>query len=390
MSMLSQRKHEFTIARTVKEIEAIRVPWESFQSHPNGDIDFFLNLIDFRKEIERPHVVLLQENGVPVSLIIGRIENVKFKIKIGYKELWDPKIKCLTISYGGILGNTNRRYAELLVEELIRALHEGEADAIIMGNLEVLSDIYTVSITLPKIPCRDFITTRSVHRVKSLVQTEGNFTKILSKTARSNYNNYANKLNKAYKDRYDIKCYRHHQDLDTIMKDCESIARNTYHRALDVGFHENEEYRRRFDLALRKEWLRVYILYIDGFPIAFWTGMLYKKTFHLGDTGYDSKFKSFSVGSYLLMKIMEYLSTTGDATLLDFGFGDAEYKRHLSDHCWEEAYVCIFSFSIRSISINLIRTIIHSISLATQYVVNRFGLETRLKAYWREKIRTNG
>lgn len=387
--MLSQLKHEFTIARTVEEIEAIRVPWESFQSHPNGDIDFYVNLIEFRKEIIRPHVVLLVENGVPVSLIIGRIENAKFKIKIGYKELWNPKIKCLTLSYGGILGNTNRRYSELLVEELIRTLHEGEVDAIIMGNLDVLSDIYTFSITLPKIPCRDFITTRSVHRVKSLVQTEGNFIKILSKTSRSNYNNYANKLNKAYNYRYDIKCYRHPQDLDTIMKDCESIARNTYHRALDVGFHENQEYRRRFDLALRKEWLRVYILYIDDSPAAFWTGMLYKKTFHLGDTGYDLKYKSFSVGSYLLMKIMEDLSNTGDATLLDFGFGDAEYKRHLSDHSWEEAFVCIFSFSIRSISINALRTIIHSISLATQYMVSRIGLETRLKTYWRGKMRSN-
>jgi hypothetical protein len=387
--MPCQLKHEFIIARTAKEIEAIRVPWESFQSHPNGDIDFYLNLIDFRKEIIRPHVILLLENEVPVSLMVGRIENIKFKIKIGYKELWNPRIRSLTLSYGGFLGNTSKYNSGLLVEELMGTLHEGEVDAIIMGNLDVLSDIYTFSIKMPKIPCRDYITPRSVHRVKSLVQTEDNFIKILSKTSRSNYKNYSNKLNRAYKGKYNIKCYKHPQDLDTIMMDCESIARNTYHRALDVGFNGNEENRRRFDLALRKEWLRVYILYIDGLPVAFWTGMLYKKVFHLGDTGYNSEFKSFSVGSYLLMKIMEDLSNIGEATLLDFGFGDAEYKRHLSDHCWEEAFVCIFSASIRSILINMIRTIIHFISLATKYMVNRIGLETRLKTYWREKVRSN-
>jgi hypothetical protein len=385
--MPNKLEYRFLVARTKEEIEVIRPVWESFQWHPNGDIDFFLNLLEYRKEIRNPHVILLFENESPVSMIVGRVEDTNLKINFGYKELWRPSVRSISISYGGILGNTSAKYSELLLSKLIQSLHCKEVDVVMMGNLKIESEMYNLSKNISPIFCRDFIKYPRNHRIKSLTQNGNGFKNILSRVAKNKYNNCSNRLNKEYKNRYEMKCYQNVSELEPIMNDSEAVARKTYHRALGTGFFNDEETRKRFDLALRKNWLRVYILYIDGFPVAFWNGMLYKKVFYSGDTGYNPEFRSIAVGTFLLMRMMEDLSNTGEATTLDFGFGDAEYKRHLSDECWAESFVYIFAPSFRCVAINICRIIVYSLSQAAESLLNLTGMTIRIKTYWRNRLK---
>jgi hypothetical protein len=272
----------------------------------------------------------------------------------------------------------------------MESLRSKEADVVLMGHLKIDSEMYDLSRNISPILCRDFVTSPKAHRIKSLIQDGNGFKNILSSAAKIKYKKCANKMNKTYKNRYEVKCYKDLSELEIIMNDSEAIARKTYHRGLGVGFNDNEETRKRFDLALRKNWLRVYILYIDGSPVAFWNGMLYKNIFYTGDTGYDHEFHYFAVGTFLLMKLMEDIFNTGDATALDYGLGDAEYKRQLSDGCWPESFVCIFAPSLRSIAINVFRIIVHSISRAAESLLDQTGLTARIKTNWRNRIRRVG
>ena len=73
------------VARTIEEVEQLRNYWEKLQRHPNADIDNYLTVVKTLKEIIRPHVIFLSKDGVPTSIMIGRIENYPFECKVGYK-----------------------------------------------------------------------------------------------------------------------------------------------------------------------------------------------------------------------------------------------------------------------------------------------------------------
>lgn len=97
------------VAKSVEDVEELRGTWQEWQWHPNADIDFYLTIVNARPEILRPHVILLLSNDQPVAMMIGRIEEKKFEFKIGYKSFYGPKVRLLTIIYGGILGDHSLR-----------------------------------------------------------------------------------------------------------------------------------------------------------------------------------------------------------------------------------------------------------------------------------------
>ena len=62
----------------------------------------------------------------------------------------------------------------------------------------------------------------------------------------------------------------------------------------------------------------------------------------------------------------------GQADWMDFGLGDAEYKRHFGDESWEEDDVLIFARRRRPVTVNLARSGVLTASRA-----GKAGLEER-------------
>src|SRR5215471_17817209 len=53
---------------TVQEVESIRPIWSRLQTQPDGDIDSFLLTLRLRREVLRPHVLLVYERGEPICI----------------------------------------------------------------------------------------------------------------------------------------------------------------------------------------------------------------------------------------------------------------------------------------------------------------------------------
>ena len=83
-------------------------------------------------------------------------------------------------------------------------------------------------------------------------------------------------------------------------------------------------------------WFRGYVLYLRDTPAAFWHGNAYRGVFGAGATAFDPAFGDDRPGTYLLMRLVEDLAADPSVHTLDFGFGDAEYKRHFGDESWLE------------------------------------------------------
>ena len=54
-----------------------------------SDIDFVLTYCRHTQGIIRPHIVPLEENGEPVALAAGRLEDINLPARLGYKVVLD-------------------------------------------------------------------------------------------------------------------------------------------------------------------------------------------------------------------------------------------------------------------------------------------------------------
>ncbi len=144
---------------------------------------------------------------------------------------------------------------------------------------------------------------------------------------------YSKRLEKTYGDEAQVEIFRSRDQIDRLFADSALIHRETYQHVLGVGFSDEPVQRALTELAMDRGWFRGYVLYLNGTPAAFWHGNAYKGVFGIGATGFDPAFADARPGTYLLMRVVEDLAAEGSVHTLDFGFGDAEYKRHFGDEC---------------------------------------------------------
>jgi hypothetical protein len=200
-------------------------------------------------------------------------------------------------------------------------------------------------------------------------------------------------LEKKYPGKVTYKEFHDKADVDKLCSDADDIARKTYQRGLGAGFINNNENKKRMALAAEKGWLRSFFLYIDSQPCAFWIGTLYGETFYLDYTGYDPSYKKYELGTILFVRIIEDLCNNSIYEI-DFGFGEAFYKKHFGNKNWEEASVIIFSPSIKNIIINLSRAMSAIVSEFAEKFLRRTNLYEKVKKYWRirltQKTNNNG
>ena len=133
---------EIIIARSVEEIESIRPVWEQMQAdepYPiiNADIDRCLSVLQATGNECSPLVLLLKQNDRPRAAVIGRLERHAIPISVGYKAILKPKLRCMTVIYGGILGQPDEDVASLLIRELMKLLEQREADIIFFNHLRI-------------------------------------------------------------------------------------------------------------------------------------------------------------------------------------------------------------------------------------------------------------
>lgn len=379
-------KYNVTIAKTSDEIEAIRATWASWQYHPNADIDHFLTIVKARDEVICPYVTIIYEDDKLRALVVGRIEDVKLRVSLGYKTILQPTLRHLTIVYGGILGDITSSVVKEIIGSLQKCLNDREAEVICFSNLNIESELFSIARTYPTFVSRDNAVRCNLHWTIELPNTYEEFFSKLSRRTRSSLNNYANRLEKTFSDKLEMKVYEESNDLDRIVNDMEHVARRTYHRGLGTGFIDNNENRVRFELGLKNHWFYVFILYIEGEPIAFWSGWKYRNTFYTDFTGYLPEYSNLRVGNYVLQKMIRSVLSDPSTRKIDFGFGDAQYKQILSNQKWEEASVYVFFPSIGNICLNLLRTFVFLLSKFVNQILNKSSIRNRIKKIWRKKI----
>jgi hypothetical protein len=93
----------------------------------------------------------------------------------------------------------------------------------------------------------------------------------------------------------------------------------------------SEEYRAHFTALARLGALRAYVLYHHDQPAAFLYGWQWNGHFSYEEVGYDQALADFSPGRVLLHRVIEDMIADRCPDIVDFGCGDARYKRSYSN-----------------------------------------------------------
>jgi CelD/BcsL family acetyltransferase involved in cellulose biosynthesis len=153
-----------------------------------------------------------------------------------------------------------------------------------------------------------------------------------------------------------------------------------------VGFVDDEATRARTLLALERGWLRAWVLYVDERPVAFWMGDAYRGRFRSMIPGYDPDWAVHRVGNFILMHMIERLCEDPDVQILDFGFGDVEYKERLAERNWSAGDVFVFAPTFKGVRVNLVRSTLVTVNGAAMRLARSLGIAGRVKRTWRRRF----
>lgn len=375
-----------SVARSAEEVEALREQWQELLGDQlNADPDFLLSVVRTEARTLRPHVVVSERDGRPAAILAGRLELVKLPAHVGYKQLRLPALRAITVVYGGLLGDPPEEVVTELLGSLRQSLASGEADVVVFRELRVGSPLHRLVGETAGV-LRSRASRRSVHRELVLPDSPDAFLSSLSKSTRDGVKRYRRKLERELGERLDVRLYRAADEVEEVVAALDAVASRSWQRGIGSGFRDDEGHRDRTLLALRRGWFRACVVSVDGEPIAFWHGMGLGGRLVSGIPGFDPEYSELRVGTYALVRLVESLTVDPDFTVLDFGFGDAEYKRRFGTGSWEEESIALFARRPKPLTIGLLRAGIRATNDAARSALGKAGVAGRVRNVWRRRL----
>jgi hypothetical protein len=382
---------EVIIVRTYEEIQAIRETWEQMQREEsaatiNTDYDRYLSVLKMAGDRVQPYIILIKQKGHTKTMVVAVTETRQIACRIGYLTILKPKMRCLSVVYGGIIGQKDNEACSFLVNELMRILRSREIDMAFLNHTRTDSQIYELGRKMPGLLCRDYFPVVDSHWQTTALDGKEDFYKTLSRNERRNISRHTKSLEKKASGRVELKIFRGLQELEEYISTASEISSVTYQKIITGGFTNSDSVRSLLTQAAKMDWLRAYVLYAGSEPIAFESGLLYKSTYFAEYRGFNPDWSIGSPGSILLLKVLDEFNKDPDVKIYDYGFGDAPYKQRYGQQYWLEAPVFIFAPRPYPILVNVLRTLITAFSASLKFVLKKFGFIDRVKRRWRKHL----
>jgi CelD/BcsL family acetyltransferase involved in cellulose biosynthesis len=374
------------LVSSLDEVERLRDTWAAASPRRfNADIDFYLVSAASQSSFVRPYVILLERDGALEAMLIARVEDVDLPAVFGYRTIFRSRVRSITLVHGGLIGESAPS-SRLLLSELRRSLARREADVASLPFLPTDGTFHRAATREVPAAVRAPFARRAVHRRLELPATGEEFLRSRSKSTRESLKRYRRKVERDLGERLELRVYDSERDLERIFAETDSVAAKTYQRGLGVALADTPEQRAVIEVGLRRGWYRAYVLYLDGRSIAFWPGYAYRDTFFIGTPGYDPAMAEYRIGNYLLGRMIDDFCADPSLEAVDFGFGDAEYKRRFGSESFEESTVLIFAPTARALAVNAARSAVAASARGATAGLERVGGLDRVKRRWRRHL----
>jgi hypothetical protein len=391
-TVLDTQACEVIVARSAEEMAALSDAWMTLQEQQdspifNAESDRLLSLVRWQRDA-RPHVILLKKRGVPAALVVGSIENVRIQCRIGYKSFLLPPLKCFTILHRGILGQIDDPTAAALLDEMGKLLKSGEAEMVFFHYLNTESPLVRIARTRIGGLCRSHVNRVEIHRTMTAPESMEAFYQSCSKKHRANLRRYVRKIEEQFGARAVITRYNGEDRVDPFIEAAAQVSAKTYQASLGCGLQCDDRTRDLIRTVAKRGWLRGHVMFLDGQPCAFQYGVIYRGSYFLEQIGFDPQWKDLNVGTVLFLEALQDLCNDGGgAKVIDFGFGEADYKKSYGDKYWNDAPFYLFAPRLRSILTNVAFSGAAGLSLGLAHVLEKTGAIGWIKRRWRDRLR---
>jgi CelD/BcsL family acetyltransferase involved in cellulose biosynthesis len=176
-----------------------------------------------------------------------------------------------------------------------------------------------------------------VHHLLELPGTFAEYEARFSSKTRGTWKRKARKL-EAEAGPLSLEVFTESTSVERLLTLVGPVSRLTYHYHLmgrDLS-PSNGRIARNLMAWARRSWLRAYVLLAGERPIAYVIGSLVRRRYSYDLPGYDPAFQASSPGFQLLLRMIEDLIASGQADVLDFGSGHADYKEQLATRSFPE------------------------------------------------------
>ncbi len=195
-----------------------------------------------------------------------------------------------------------------------------------------------------------------------LLRLEASFDKYLetlSSKARSAFRRKARLASKRSEGAASFHCVTAPHEVVEFLRSAVSVSQHSWqHKILGTRISVNEDSVRSFSDAASRGLLRCYLLNQGTMPSAFVIGYQYEGIYHYYELGFREELSEHSPGTVLLYHIIEDLHRSDPPfKLLNFGVGDATYKRRYGNLTLSDASLLILRRNLR----NKLTTGTHSI-----------------------------
>ncbi len=382
------------VIHTLDQLESIRPIWQKMQAEEpcpviNADIERYLSVLRALEGEAHPLIVLLTQNGQPRAMVIGRREERVTPVRMGYKTLIRPKLRCMTVVYGGVLGQPDEQVSSFLICELMKVLRKRKVHVISFNHLKIDSSFYRQVRKIPNILCRNHFPRLEPHWRMAIPQTIDEFLVSCPKSFRKHLRRYCRKMESDNPQGMHMRTFSLPDNLSKAIADASRISENTYQNALGVGLEDCEQTRRLLHDAALMGWFRGHILYIYGEPVAYRFAQKYGRVYYGDGIGYDLEWRDYNVGTLSLLKVLEIICQDCSIDYYDFGFGDALWKRQTPNtESWQEAVATyLFAPRLYPLVINAMIGLNSAFTLCVKCFLHRIRVFDWVKRVWRGELK---
>lgn len=381
---IAGREDVATVATTLEQVEALRPVWNSLPVvDVDSDIDYFMTVVKHAAQVVRPHVVHIRRDDGSSLIAVARLENLPVAFRFGYRILGRATLRAVVVTFDGILGARNRQDEALAMKHLTHAFKSGEADLLLMRNVDLESTLYREATASGGVMRRAHAQPTAPRWIACMADSLERFLETRSMKTRETLRRHDRRLNDKFGSRLQLQRWTDPQDMPRICRDMETVAAKSYQRGLGVGYLGDPMQRGLIELGLKRGWHRTWMLAIDDRPVAFWTGLAYAGTFFAGTPGFDPEYGKYSVGRLTMLRMIEDLCADPDIKCLDFGHGDAEYKSAYAQCIRMESDVMLAARRPWPMLVVLAVSALALVNKQARRFAENTELGRRLKAGWR-------
>jgi CelD/BcsL family acetyltransferase involved in cellulose biosynthesis len=305
---------------------------------------------DLLREKQRPGELALavayDEGGDIVGVVPVLFKNYSFQYYISRYPLMTLQLKA-----AHILGSVPMLPAERQVHaQLLGLLLETEADCVYMDTVPVESPLRKLVMETKRQGYLVYAPggARPWHLLQLPASSEEYLSRMNSKT-RSTLKRKAKKLAASGGGKPEMVRIDSEHQVGNFLADAVKVSCNSWqHNILGNRISDSAEERAWGESLARLGLLRSYLLKCGGHPCAFVVGHQFRGVFHYVELGYDRDFEDYSPGTILLHMLIQDLCDHRPPTLLDFGMGDAAYKRRFGNMQREDTSIIAFRKTLKS------------------------------------------